>query len=232
MSHHDRVFILFIDSLSDYVFGGRSQPRLLGLLFFKFISLFCFHFILLRDAPDLILRARIHQHVRLGALLVLRTLEQECLYFVCHIIYKNLDVFLLHLELLQLILQFAHLLLFLKYRIFFLLEECIEVPHIILISLLLSLHSPELISQVLYFMLTSLLEILYLYLKPLDFLIIFGKLLLICKLPITQPVKSRLLRLVQVVIEYNNRFILSYCEAHIAYTVLFRVIYRELLLVF
>jgi hypothetical protein len=121
MSHHDRVFILFIDSLSDYVFGGGSQPRLLGLLFFKFISLFCFHFILLGDAPDLILRPRVHQHVRLGALLVLCTLEQECLYFVCHIIYKNLDVFLLHLELLQFILQFAHLLLFLKYRIFFLL---------------------------------------------------------------------------------------------------------------
>jgi hypothetical protein len=80
-------------------------------------------------------------------------------------------------------------------------------------------------------MLTPLLKILYLHLQPLDFLIIFAKLLLIRKFPITQPVKSRLLRLVQVVIEHNNRFILSYREAHIAYTVLFRVIHRELLLV-
>lgn len=114
-----------MNGLSDDVFGRRPEPLLLGSLLLLLIAPLVLHFVLLRDAPNLILGARIHQHVRLGTLLVLGTLEQECLDLIGHIVYQHLYVLLLHLELLQLIFELAHLLLLFEYCVLLFLQELV-----------------------------------------------------------------------------------------------------------
>ena len=108
----------------------------------------------------------------MSTLLVFGTLEQECLHLIGDIVDKHLYILLLHLERLQLILEFAHLLLLLEYGILLLLEELIQVPHAILVGLLLSLDATQLVRELLDLHLTALFEVLDLALEPPDITVI------------------------------------------------------------
>ena len=116
--------------------------------------------------------------------------------FISDIIDEDLNIFLLHLELLKFILQFAHLLLLLKYCVFLFLEECVEVAYAILISLLFCLDTTQRVGQLLDLMLTSLLEIFDIPLEFANLLLIFDQLLLVSKFSIAKAVQASLLGLV------------------------------------
>lgn len=60
LTHHNCVFIFFVDSLSDYILWGWLEPFLFGPLLLLLILPFIFDLVFFSYAPDLILSTRIH----------------------------------------------------------------------------------------------------------------------------------------------------------------------------
>ncbi len=154
------------------------------------------------------------------------------MHLICHIIDLYLQVFLLHLQYLPLILKFTHFLLLFQYIDLLLFQELIESFRSLLIVDLLLLQLPQFICKFLKLLIPIDFLLFQIFLEFLYICFILRDLLFVILLSHLQTLQSCLFGLIKIVIEHDNWLIFPDAVAHIAHSVLFGVVFAQLLFIF